>query len=150
VGETFAALRHEVRVIGHKELLDWLKSEREAGRLKNADLQRLLNLPSSRVAEIFSGGRQIQLDEARLIVDHYQLESSVAAINAETLGPILAAVLPLAPPEPRAERFLPILAEAVVYGLGLLADQPSSSPHAEAVRVAARAAASRFRDLSLQ
>ena len=142
-------MRHKRAVIGHNELLDWLSREREAGRLVNADLVRLLKLPSSRVAEIFEGRRRIQLDEAKAIVENYGLEP-VADVSAQTLRPILAAVLPLAPPSNVPERLVTVLAEAVAYGLTLLPSQLSTNPSDDALGVAARAAALRFRDLSLQ
>lgn len=140
-------------MIGHDELLNWLRAERDAGRVKNADLQKLLGQPSSRIAEIFGPkGRRITLDEAKVIVEHYGLEAPGATVqlNEGTLEPILSALLPLAPQGRDAERFAPTLAKAVAYGLQLLADHPAKMPSEDAVGVAARGAALRFRDLLLQ
>lgn len=152
VAENYTAMRHEGRVIGHGDLLSWLIAEREAKRLTNADLQRLLKLPSSRVSDIFSGERQIKLDEAKAIVEHYKLDRApeAATISADALAPILAAVVPLAPQGELTDRFASILAEAVSYGLGLLPGRHTTLPSSDAIDVAARAAALRFRDLSLQ
>jgi hypothetical protein len=149
VAEKVAAMRHDVQVIGHGELLEWLRAEREAERLSNADIQRLLKLPSSRVAEIFRGDRQIRLDEAKALVDHYRLEQP-SGLNADILASILEAVLPLAPGGAASERFAPALAEAVAYGLELLSRNRAMPPSDDALGVAAHGAALRFRDLSLQ
>jgi hypothetical protein len=146
-------LRQTARVIGHDELLAWLRAEKDAGRVKNADLQKLLGQPSSRVAEIFNHkARRISLDEAKLIVEHYGLEApgTIVQLSEEMLEPILSAVLPLAPQGRDAERFAPTLAKAVAYGLQLLAAHPAKTPSDDAIGVAARGAALRFRDLLLQ
>jgi cyanate lyase len=136
-------------MLGHDELLDWLKDARDDGRVSNADIMRLLKLPSSRVAEIFEGRRRIKLDEAKALVEHYGIEES-AGVNEATLAPILSAVLPLAPHGEDAEKFAPVLAQAVAYGFQLLADSHARKPSEDAIGVAARGAALRFRDLLLQ
>jgi cyanate lyase len=152
VAEIVAAMRQTPHVIGHEDLLNWLKAERSADRLTNADLGRLLNLPSSRIAEIFEGRRRVNLDEAKIIVETYGLEGpgQLVQLSEETLEPILSAVLPLAPQGRDAERFVPVLAKAVAYGLQLLSADPSRTPSGDAIGVAARGAALRFRDLLLQ
>lgn len=143
-------MRQKGVVIGHDDLLQWLRAERTAGRLTNADVQRLLGLPSSRVAQIFSGERMIKLDEAKRLVEHYGIERLGQSLNAETLAPILEAVLPLAPQGARPEQVAAVLAEALAYGIELLSGGSAMPPSGDAIGVVARAAVLRFRDLSLQ
>lgn len=66
-------------MLSHAELLDALRRLRTEGKTTNADIQRLLNLPSSRVAEIFDDGRAIKLDEAKALVEHFGLENGRAS-----------------------------------------------------------------------
>lgn len=152
MAEIVAAMRQTPHVIGHEDLLNWLKAERDAERLTNANLGRLLGLPSSRIAEIFEGTRRIKLDEAKTIVEAYGLEGpgQAAPINEAMLEPILSALLPLAPQGRDAERFVPALAKAAAYGLQLLSADHARTPSGDAIGVAARGAALRFRDLLLQ
>ncbi|MEO9131808.1 MAG: hypothetical protein ABI240_11435, partial [Sphingomonas sp.] len=101
---------------------------------------------SSRIAEIFAGKRQVTIDEMKTMVEHFGLEGASAAPNAETLEPILDALLPLAPPGKLTDQSRRALAEALAYGLELLG-APSANPTSpDALKVAARAAAVRFRE----
>jgi plasmid maintenance system antidote protein VapI len=52
-------------MLSANELLTTL---RERG-VTNADIQRVLGLPSSRVSEMFTGKRRLQLDEAKKLVE---------------------------------------------------------------------------------
>ena len=56
---------------------------REVGA-RNVDMARVLDLPDSRIPEIFSGKRQIKLDEAAKLVRYYKLgepaESEVSPV----------------------------------------------------------------------
>jgi hypothetical protein len=61
-------------VFGQQELLAALHRERDAGHIRNRDVEKLLRLPSSRVTEIFEGTRQIRLDEAKRLVETFDLE----------------------------------------------------------------------------
>jgi hypothetical protein len=70
--------------------------------------------------------------------------------SAESLSMLLGAVLPLLPPGRQSARSLRVASAALAHGLELLGDQ-SANPDGEAgVGVAARAAVSRFRDLTQQ
>lgn len=67
--------------------------------------------------------------------------------SADTIAALLAAVLPLA--RGHSDRSLRVVAAALQHGLELLGDQPTT-PDDAALGVAARAAVSRFRDLTRQ
>ncbi|GAA0295664.1 hypothetical protein GCM10009087_01760 [Sphingomonas oligophenolica] len=133
-------------MLGSSDLLAALERLKAQGLTTNAQLSRLLGLPSSRIAEIFAGRRQVTIDEMKLMVEHFGLEGASPAPSAETLEPILDALLPLAPPGKLTDQSRRALAEALAYGLELLG-APSASPASpDALKVAARAAAVRFRE----
>lgn len=133
-------------MLGSSDLLAELERLKAQGLTTNAKLSRLLALPSSRIAEIFAGKRQVTIDEMKTVVEHFGLEGAGVAPNAETLEPILDALLPLAPPGKLTDQSRRALAEALAYGLELLG-APSANPASpDALKVAARAAAVRFRE----
>ena len=68
-----AALRHGPRVLSSADLLAEMRRLRDAGRTTNAELARLLGLPSARIAEIFDEKRRVTIDEMKLIVEHFEL-----------------------------------------------------------------------------
>lgn len=72
------APRQKRSVLGQEELLAALRREKEAGRIRNKQVEQLLRLPSSRVAEIFEGTRQIKLNEAKRLVEAFDLEEGSA------------------------------------------------------------------------
>lgn len=146
VADVLRSVRHHGRVLDSKGLLAELERLKDTGRTTNADLGRLLKLPSSRIAEIFEGKRRVTIDEMKVLVEHFGLEAAAPAPSAETLEPILDALLPLAPPGRLSEQSRRALAEALSYGLELLGTTPATPANDDALRVAARAAASRFRE----
>lgn len=140
-------------MLGHDELLTEMRRLRDAGETSNAEIGRLLGLPSSRIAEIFATEgktRRISLDEAKVLVDHFGLETPrQSAPSADALRQLLEAVVPLVPAGRATEQSLKALSEAIAYGLGLLGDLSTrSSP--DALDVAARAAVARFREIGMQ
>lgn len=141
--------RHKRRMLGSKELLAALESLKERGATNNAALARLLKLPTSRVAEIFSGTRRITIDEMKVLVEHFRLEPGPSAPSAESLEPLLDALLPLAPPGRMTDQSRRALAEALSHGLELLGAQSATQASSDALAVAARAAALRFRETAL-
>lgn len=143
---------HKCRVLDHESLVRTLERLRDEGRTTNADLQKLLKLPSSRVSEIFGRTRAVKVDEMKLLVEHFDLESGTALPplpSADTLEPILDALLPLAPPGRMTDQSRRALAEALSYGLELLGKSSAMQASAETLRVAANAAAARFREKAL-
>ena len=139
-------MRHSRGVLDSKGLLSELERLKTEGVTTNADIGRLIQQPSSRVAEIFSGKRRVTIDEMKTLVEHYGLEATVPAPSAETLEPILDALLPLAPPGRMTDQSRRALAEALSYGLGLLGTSLATKASSDAILVAARAAAARFRE----
>ena len=67
-----AVARHIIGVLTTKELLNLL---RERG-IRNVDAARVLNLPDSRIAEIYSGKRSLKLDEAAKLVAAFDLRDA--------------------------------------------------------------------------
>lgn len=60
----------------------------EDANVKSADMARVLKLPSSRIAEIRGGRRQIKLDEAAKLVKAFGLEDSNSAPITPLTTPI--------------------------------------------------------------
>lgn len=145
VAESHSALLHDLGMITHADLLQWLHARRDAGELANTDLQTLLKLPSSRVTEIFSGKRQIKLDEAKAIVDHYDLEAAprIAQIPSEALAIVLEELLRQTEGRRLGASTLRPLAEGLSRGLQLLADNPAIHANMDAVKAVAQALAAR-------
>jgi hypothetical protein len=73
VADKNGAHRHFPHVLSSDDLLAELRRLRDEGETSNAAIQRLLNLPSSRVSEIFAGNRRIKADEAKVLVEHFGL-----------------------------------------------------------------------------
>lgn len=138
------------RVLSHEQLIDELRRLKNEDLTNNADLARLLNLPSSRVAELFSGKRRITVDEMKVVVERFGLEAAKQTPSARMLAPLLDALLPLVPPGDQTGRSVEVVSEALSYGLQLLEVTDATPASEDALRVAARAVAARFRDLSLQ
>lgn len=133
-------------MLGSKALIAELQRLKVEGVTTNAKLSRLLEIPSSRVAEIFAGRRQVTIDEMKIAVEHFGLERIPAAPSAATLEPLVDALLPLVPPGTLTDQSRRALAEALSYGLGLLEVPSASAASPDALKVAARAAAVRFRE----
>lgn len=76
--------RHDWRVLGSADILAALRRLKDEGELTNAKLGRLLELPSSRIAEIYDGKRKVTVDEAKVIVEHFGLSREAPATAPET------------------------------------------------------------------
>jgi hypothetical protein len=111
----------------------------------DAEVGRILSLPSSRVAELFGGKRGLKYEEAVALAEHYGIDDG-PQINAEMLTPILSACLRYAPKAGWSEQEAPRLAQAVEYGLALLANGLASPATPDALAVAGRAAFDRLRE----
>lgn len=135
---------HKAGVLSHADLLATLERMKAQGTTKNADLARLLELPTPRIADIFKGGRRITVDEMKRIVEHYGLEEASLGPSAEAIEPILDALLPLAPPGRVTDQSRRALAEALSYGLGRLGSRSANSHDEGLIQEVARATAARF------
>ena len=138
------------RMLSHDELISELERLKEQGETTNAQLSKILNLPSSRIAELFAGKRRISVDEMKVVVERFGLENARPAPSARTLAPLLDALLPLVPPGEQSGRSVEVVSEALSYGLQLLEATDSTQASEDVLKVAARAVAARFRDLALQ
>lgn len=152
--DAFRPLRHDPQMLGHAELLEEIRRLRDNGKTSNAEIGRLLGVPSSRVADIFATDRTprlIKLDEAKILIEHFGLGATTPTFtvpSADVLMPLLHALSPLVPPGRLTEQSLRALSEALSYGLELLGDHHATSASSDAIGVAARAAASRFREIA--
>jgi antitoxin component HigA of HigAB toxin-antitoxin module len=147
--DAYTLSRHKARMMDTKELLAELGRLKGEGKATNAEIGRLIGKPSSRVAEIFSGTRKITIEEMKAIVEHYGLGERAGPVSADVIEPILDAVLPLVPAGKLTDVSRRALAEAVSYGLALLGGTPATLEDQGAIQVAAKAAASRFRERGL-
>jgi hypothetical protein len=77
--------RHAASVFSSADLLAALHRLRAEGTTTNADLARLLNLPSSRISEIFDGKRKVTIDEAKLIVERFAIVAPDAERHASIM-----------------------------------------------------------------
>lgn len=80
------------------------------------------------------------------VLDYLAGKQQKPALNAETLTVLMATMLPLLPSGGVTERDAPLFGKALVYGLGLIADDPAILANPGALAVVARAAMSQFRD----
>lgn len=67
-------------MLGSADLLNELRRLKNEGRTTNADLSRLLSLPSSRIAEIFEGKRRIHIDEMKILVEQFELDGAARPV----------------------------------------------------------------------
>lgn len=97
--------------------------------------------------------RTLSYDEGRTLIERFDLadmaaeDADATAFNAETLAPILDALLPLVPTTGRSERSVRVLAQALANGLALLGKPTAKHPSPDALGVAARGAVARFREI---
>lgn len=111
-----------------------------------AAIGRVLDLPSSRVTETFTGGRQLKLTEAVKLAEEFGVPLHGPMISAETLLPILRVCLRSPPKGGWTDQALLRLSEEIEFGLGLLRTSAPQRPSQDALDVAARAIADRLRD----
>jgi hypothetical protein len=94
VVDGFAAFRHATAMLGTQQLLATL----EARGVSQAEMARVLNLPSSRISEMYAGKRQIKLDEAKRLVEAFDLDD--ANPMPLPMPPMPPPMPPLVPPMP--------------------------------------------------
>ena len=129
---------HEFPMLSTDELL-------RAARVKaksQAEIGRLLDLPSSRTTELFQGKRSLTYEEGRKLIEQYNLDGPVSALpNERALASILFAMGPSIPSGGMTEKAAESLAVALLNVLGLLREtspiHPSDRDIARAVHAAA-------------
>ena len=74
--------QHSSGMLGTVELLEELKRR----GVRHADMSRALKLPTSRIAEMYCGKRNVRLDEAKTLVEAFDLDDGerVPPISEET------------------------------------------------------------------
>jgi hypothetical protein len=143
-------------MMSHGELLDRLRRMKEAGQTTNAEIGRIIGVPSSRVADIFATDRKprkITIDEAKTLVERLGIneETPQAPVDAETVRALLQAILDLTPPSGMDQgTILRALSATLASGFELLGCTLPVPPTPEAMQVALRGVASRARDLGLK
>ena len=82
VVDGYRDFRHASAMLGTQQLLATL----EARGVSQAEMARVLRLPSSRISEMYAGKRQIKLDEAKRLVETFGLDDAaeVPPINEQT------------------------------------------------------------------
>jgi len=106
VDANYSAANHPA-MLGTDELLAKLK---EAG-VRHVDMARALGLPTSRIAEMYSGKRGVRLDEGKALVEAFNLDEvraspAVPPINEQTARLLVLHVantlgVSLSPADPR-------------------------------------------------
>ena len=142
-------------MLSHAELLAELRLKLETGETTQAKISRLIGIPTSRVAEIFTTDpskkpRMIKLDEAKKLVEALGINEGGQAqknipISADVVYPLLEAILP-----PMATPSLKALSATLAHGLELIGCSLSSPATPDALRVAVRGAIVLSRDRGLQ
>ncbi len=93
-------------MLGTSELLARLKAD----GVRHVDMARALRLPTSRIAEMYSGKRGVRLDEAKTLVEAFNLDETNNAppINAQMAQLLILHVasmlgVALLPSDPRVQ-----------------------------------------------
>jgi len=141
---------------------EFLERLRQAG-VTQKQIAEALGIAQPNAATLYTPGkngklRKLGWDEGAVLASAFKVEpvagAAVAAesqpVSADLLAPLMAALLPLVPRSGAPERSAQALSEVLAYGLELLRKPGATRASDDALEVAARAAAVRFRDLSLQ
>lgn len=89
VVDGYADRAHFARVLPKDEFLAEIRRRANV----DADIARALNLPSSRIAELFSGKRGLRYDEAKILADRFLPEGDPGAVSATVLTSAFATLL---------------------------------------------------------
>lgn len=120
-----------------------LLQEAKAKAKSQAEISRALNISRSAVTGLFNGERDLSYDEAVKLSDTYDIDPN--KLTAEKLIPVLRVCLRYAPKE-WSDQTVERLAQEILYGLELLRFASPIDPSQDAIEVAARAIADRFRN----
>lgn len=117
--------------------------EVESKASTRAEIAEVLGLSRPAVTGLYNGGRDLSYAEAVKLADHYGIDPN--KVSEEKLMPVLRICLRHAPAE-WSDHSVARLAEEIVFGLELLRFASPIEPSEDAIEVAARAIADRFRD----
>jgi transcriptional regulator with XRE-family HTH domain len=82
VADGNSSLVYNPRMLGTEQLLRALENR----GISQAEMARVLGLPSSRISEMYAGRRQVKLDEAKRLVEAFDLDDTepVPPISEQT------------------------------------------------------------------
>jgi transcriptional regulator with XRE-family HTH domain len=130
VVDGYQAFRHASAMLGTQQLLAAL----EARGISQAEMARVLGLPSSRISEMYAGKRQIKLDEAKRLVDAFGLDDSspVPSINEQTARLLILHVANQlrVPMRPEDDRLQELALDFQAFSRFARAHLPAPSPEA--------------------
>lgn len=144
------------------EILGQLRAKLDAKQTTQAAIGKVLGVAQANVSTFWTPGkngklRQLKWDEALKLSEAFDIPLGDGDQVAEpewpsayTLAPLLDALLPLVPKSGLSEKSAEALSEGLAYGLRLLGAPTATPPTDDSLRVAARGAVARFRDLALQ
>lgn len=119
----------------------------EARGLRQVDVCKTLGLTSSRVHEIYAGRRKITLSEAVKLITTHGLDgvdrAATESPNSTVLFHLLRAILRRSQKPETVESTARVTAEALAYGLELVARNPAIRENADALAAVGDAAADR-------
>lgn len=116
----------------------------EAKAKTRAEIARALNVSRAAVTGLYNGGRDLSYTEAVKLADMYDIDPN--QLTVEKLTPVLRVCLRHAPKE-WSDHSVVRLAQEILYGIELLRFASPMEPSEDAVEVAARAIADRFRNI---
>lgn len=156
------ALERQDHGRGVESSAEFLERLRLAGVTQN-QIAEALGIGQPNAATLYKPGkngklRKLGWDEGAILAAKFDLEPTPERViagdqqpvSADLLAPLMSALLPLVPKTGATERSARVLSEVLAYGLELLRRPDATRASDDALEVAARAVAVRFRDLSLQ
>lgn len=144
------------------EILNSLRLKLDARETTQAAIGKVIGIAQANVSTFWTPGkngklRQLKWDEALKLSEAFDIPLADGETrdeldwpSADTLAPLLDALLPLVPKTGVSEKSAEALSEGLAYGLRLLGSPTANRPTDDSLRVAARGAVARFRDLALQ
>jgi hypothetical protein len=112
-----------------------------------AAIARSLNLPSSRVAELYGNKRRLTMREGMALSEAFEVPLS-QPISAEMLQVILAVFIRHEPREGWKESDAERLSHEIIYGIELIKSLQSSPPSRDALDLVSRVIADRLREIN--
>lgn len=139
-------------MLGKAEIVAALIRKVESKETTQKAIAEALGVAPARISELFKGIRDLSADEAKLLVETFNLESDrsagrVPALNDEALKAIVSGLIEAAETYGSSrEQSLPVLADALGRILERLEEKPAIQGNPDAIREAVFVAAARPRD----
>lgn len=129
-------------MLGKSDIITRLRELVADTSVTQREIARVLGVPPPRISELFAGKYNLSLEQAKRVVEHYQLVEQ-ETVSAEAIHAILRGMLEERLPNQLTEQDLAELAGALQYLLRRLATHPRLAENPDALSEAARAAVSR-------